>query len=129
LKKTRFNQILVFSLWLSLIFFHVAITPANHAITVTHIANGVANANFQSAAQGTVVTLTAAPNSGNRFVRWEVLSGSISLSSTTNPSATFTMPNNAVSVRAVIGKHLKNRSELVNSHAELLVARQVFTIS
>jgi hypothetical protein len=55
-----------------------------------------------SAAQGTPITLTATPHEGNRFVRWEVVSGGITLSSATASPATFTMPDNAVEVKAVI---------------------------
>ena len=70
-------------------------------ITVTSTGSGIANANAQSAPSGTTVTLTATPSAGNEFVRWEIISGTITLSSTTATPATFTMPNTAVAVRAV----------------------------
>jgi len=70
-------------------------------ITVSHVGRGVANADAQSAAPGATVTIRAVPDSGNRFVRWEVVSGGVTLSSTITPTATFTMPNTPVEVRAV----------------------------
>jgi hypothetical protein len=78
-----------------------AIPINNHLITVTIEGNGIANANVVSAPQGTQITLTATPNSGNRFVRWNVVSGGITLSNATTATATFTIPNNAVAVKAV----------------------------
>jgi hypothetical protein len=75
--------------------------PGQHSITVIHTGNGVANANVNAAAQSAVITLTATPASGNRFVRWEVVRGGVTLSSTTTATATFVMPNVNVEVRAV----------------------------
>jgi len=75
--------------------------PNEHTITVTHTGKGVANPSVNAAVQGTVITLTATPDSGNRFVRWDVVSGTITLSSTTTATATFVMPNTAVTVNAV----------------------------
>jgi formylmethanofuran dehydrogenase subunit C len=79
--------------------------PGVHVITVSHTGNGVIRTSANSAVQGTVITLTAIPDSGNQFVRWEVISGGITLSATTmseaTASATFVMPNNDVAVRAV----------------------------
>jgi uncharacterized repeat protein (TIGR02543 family) len=77
------------------------IPPNYHNITVTDGGGGVANADVQSAVQGATITLTATANSGYSFKQWEVISGGITLSSTTSSTATFEMPNNAVSVRAV----------------------------
>jgi hypothetical protein len=79
----------------------VPLEPGEHTITVRRTGNGVANPSVNAAIQGTVITLTATPDSGNRFVRWEVISGGITLSSTTTATATFTMPNANVEVRAV----------------------------
>ena len=62
---------------------------------------GIASSNVSSATQGATVTLSATANTGYRFVRWEVASGSISLSNVNSANATFTMPNTAVSVMAV----------------------------
>jgi len=77
------------------------IPSGEHLITVTHTGNGVANANVQSATPGATITLTATPDSGNIFIRWEIISGGITLSSTTSATATFTMPDSEVTVNAV----------------------------
>jgi alpha-tubulin suppressor-like RCC1 family protein len=76
-------------------------SATEHVITVSSTTGGMATANQTSAVQGAQVALTAFPNSGNRFVRWEVVNGGIALQTTTLSAITFTMPNNAVAVRAV----------------------------
>ena len=77
------------------------VLPGQHSIIVTRTGNGVANPSVNAAAQGTTITLTATPGEGSRFVRWEVRSGGITLSSTTTATATFVMPDTAVTVHAV----------------------------
>ena len=77
------------------------IPAGNHLITVNHIGNGVANANVPSAPAGATVTLTATADAGNKFLRWQVVSGDISLSSTTERIVTFVMPDTPVVVVAV----------------------------
>ena len=83
-----------------------ALLPNENTITVTHTGNGVANPNTNAAVQGATVTITATPDSGNSFVRWEVISGGVTLSSTTTATATFTMPNEAVVIRAVFNEDI-----------------------
>jgi len=75
--------------------------PGEHSITVTHTGNGVANPSENSAVAGVVITIIATPDAGNRFVRWEVVSGGVTLSSTTATTATFTMPDTPVVINAV----------------------------
>ena len=65
-------------------------------VTVTTDGNGTAMANPASAAKGDTVTLTATPNTGYVFDRWEVLSGGVTIGS----DNTFTMPGNAVEIKA-----------------------------
>ena len=72
----------------------------NYTITVNIEGNGIANANVQSAPSATLITLTAIPNSGNRFVMWEVVSGNITLSNSMASMTTFTMPSENVTVKA-----------------------------
>ena len=67
-----------------------------YSVTVTTDGNGTAMANPASAAKGATVTLTATPNSGYVFDRWEVLSGGVTIAS----DNTFTMPGNAVQIKA-----------------------------
>ena len=81
--------------------FTITVAAGVHAVTVTTQGSGSAVASPSTAAAGAQITLSATPNSGHRFVRWDVLSGGAVLSSTTASTATFTMPNNNVSVRAV----------------------------
>jgi hypothetical protein len=52
---------------------------SEYTITVQNDGNGMASANFNSAAEGTEVTLTAIPNSGYRFKEWQVISGNITI--------------------------------------------------
>ncbi|MGN0513605.1 MAG: InlB B-repeat-containing protein, partial [Lachnospiraceae bacterium] len=73
----------------------------SYGITVTNDGNGSASANVSTAAQGTTVTVTATPNSGYKFKEWQVVSGGVTLSSTTANPATFTMGSTAVQVKAV----------------------------
>ena len=81
--------------------FSIVIAAAGqHTVTVTTEGSGRASASPTSAASGTDVTLTATANTGNEFVRWEVTPNNIDINTTDNP-ATFRMPNENVSVKAV----------------------------
>jgi hypothetical protein len=68
--------------------------------SVNNSAWGMAWASQQSAGQGAWIVLEASPHQGYEFDRWEVVSGGVVLSDINAPSASFTMPNNNVSVRA-----------------------------
>ncbi len=65
-------------------------------VKVTTDGNGTATAKPASAAKGDTVTLTATPNPGYVFDRWEVLSGGVTIGS----DNTFTMPGSAVKIKA-----------------------------
>ena len=65
-------------------------------VKVTNDGNGTATAKPASAAKGDTVTLTATPDSGYAFDRWEVLSGGVTIGS----NNTFTMPGSAVEIKA-----------------------------
>ena len=67
-----------------------------YSVTVTTDGNGTAMAKPASAAKGDTVTLTATPNPGYVFDRWEVLSGGVTIGS----DNTFTMPGSAVEIKA-----------------------------
>jgi hypothetical protein len=77
--------------------------PISHAVNAhsSVAGHGTVSRSHTTATAGTVVTLTATPNQGYRFVRWNVISGGITVSPPTNRIGTFTMPNNAVTVWAV----------------------------
>ena len=74
--------------------------PLSYKITVTTDGNGTASASSERAAEGEIITLTATPNEGYEFVKWNV----------TVPrnfriiGNRFTMPASSVSVQAVFGE-------------------------
>jgi len=70
-----------------------------YAITMEDNGNGSAEAIPNTAAEGDTVTISATPDNGYKFKEWE--SGSVTLSSNTTATATFTMPGNAVTIRAI----------------------------
>jgi len=70
--------------------------PIIYTITVQNDGNGTASARPTSAEAGTEITLTASPNSGYQFRKWQVIGGSVSI--TTNK---FTMPSENVTVKAI----------------------------
>lgn len=70
-----------------------------YSITVETDGNGTAFASQTSAPEGTLITLTAVPNSGYHFDRFEVISGDITITNNT-----FTMPAEPVTVKAVFDR-------------------------
>lgn len=70
-----------------------------YSITMETDGNGIASASQTSAAEGTLITLTAVPNSGYHFDRFEVISGDITITNNT-----FTMPARDVTVKAVFDR-------------------------
>ena len=72
-----------------------------YAITVETDGHGTATSSpADSAAEGSVVTLTAAPDSGYHFVRWEAVTGDIVIQ-----NDSFTMPAEAVTVKAIFARN------------------------
>lgn len=74
-----------------------------HGITLTAdpAMGGSPTASLTSATDGTHITLAANPASGYTFIGWTVVSPSaITLSDVGSSTATFTMPNEAVEIRA-----------------------------
>lgn len=75
--------------------YTIQIPVPKYAVTVT---NGSGTGQY---AQGETVTITAgAAPSGQQFKEWEVVSGTITLASSTSATTTFIMPAEAVSVKA-----------------------------
>ena len=70
--------------------------PPLYNVTVQNDGNGTAGANVNSAAAGTVITLSSVPNNGYQFKEWQVVSGNVTI-----VDNKFTMPANAVTVKAV----------------------------
>ena len=75
--------------------YTIQIPEATYTVTVT---NGSGTGEY---AQGETVKITAgAAPGGQQFKEWEVVSGTITLASSTSETTTFTMPAEAVSVKA-----------------------------
>ena len=71
-----------------------------YAITVHASAGGTATADKTAAAAGETVTLTATPDSGYHFERWEVVSGTVTIQNNQ-----FIMPAGNVTVKAVFDRN------------------------
>ncbi len=76
-----------------------------YTVTVTTDGNGTAYATPSSGLDGTVVTLTAVPNSGYKFKQWEreagMLSGGLDVPNATSATTTFTISGYNVGVKAI----------------------------
>ena len=75
-------------------------TANTYTVTVETSGNGTATASPASATMGTEITLTATPRSGCHFVRWDVVSGDITIQDNQ-----FTMPAGDVTVKAVFARN------------------------
>ena len=75
-------------------------TANAYGITVTNDGNGEASADKTTAVEGETVTLTATPNSGYHFERWDVVTGNVTIDDNT-----FTMPAEAVAIKAVFSRN------------------------
>ena len=82
--------------------FYAIWESKEYSITVTDGKATIgAGSEISKAAEGTAVTLTAnAAPSDKVFDKWEVVSGGITLADANNATTTFTMPAEAVSVKA-----------------------------
>ena len=78
----------------------VTVNPVQYTVTVQTDGNGTASASPATAPAETTVTLTASPDSGYHFERWEVVSGSVTISGNQ-----FTMPAENVTVKAVFDRN------------------------
>ncbi|MCL2154252.1 MAG: choice-of-anchor D domain-containing protein [Leptospirales bacterium] len=70
-----------------------------YTISMEADANGSAIADPNRAKQGTLITITATANSGYRFEEWVITGGDVTLSSATTSLATFTLRNQAVTIK------------------------------
>lgn len=74
----------------------ITVPALKYAVTVT---NGSGSGQY---AQGETVTITASASpSGQQFKEWEIVSGNITLASSTSEITSFTMPAEEVSVKAI----------------------------
>ena len=69
-------------------------------VTMTNDGHGTASASPTYGAKNTEVTVTATPNSNYHFSAWQVISGGVTLSSTTTNPATFRIGTANVQVKA-----------------------------
>ncbi len=114
----------------------LSITPAevaSYGITCTNDGNGSASAtvddvNVTEAEKDKTVTITATPNSGYEFSSWEVVSGGVTLADSSAATTTFTMPEEAVEIRANFAERPKyNVTITSNTSADLEGATLTFT--
>ena len=70
-------------------------------VTMLTQGNGTTSADQPGIPQGQNVTITATSDANHHFVRWEVAEGDVTLSTTTETPATFTMPDSNVTIRAI----------------------------
>ena len=75
--------------------------PPQYNIDVQSGEGGTASANKESAPEGETITLTAVPEKTHVFKEWQISSGDFTLSDPTNPTVTFTMPAESVTIKAV----------------------------
>ena len=73
--------------------------PETYTVTVQTDGNGTASASPASAAEGTVIALTAVPGSGYHFKEWQVVSSGVTVR-----GGRFTMPAENVTLKAVFEK-------------------------
>ena len=71
-----------------------------YTVTVNVSGNGTAIADKNTAAAGETVTLTATPNSGYHFDRWNIVSGTITIQNNQ-----FTMPDGNVEIQAIFDRN------------------------
>ncbi len=73
------------------------VTGTKYGIIVQNDGNGTATALPAIATAGTTITLSATPDTGYEFDKWEVVSGNVTIAE----DNTFVMPDGAVTVKAV----------------------------
>ena len=85
----------------------VALTAQYKTLRNIVVNNGTYTVNGnddKQAVEGDKITIKAAERPGYQFVRWEVVSGGVTITGVNNEEATFTMPNKNVELRARYNK-------------------------
>ena len=75
--------------------------PYDVSVSVSPTGSGTATASPTFGKTGTEITLTATANAGYTFQEWEVLSGGVTIVDSTKDTATFSIKNANVSIRAI----------------------------
>lgn len=102
--------------------FTLGAAPIAHSITVQNDGHGTGSAIPTTAAQGATITLSSTPNSGCHFKEWQVISPE-SLTITGN---TFTMPDEAVTVKAIFeADEITNYTVTFNSNGSVYAVKTV----
>lgn len=83
-----------------------------YSITVTDDGNGKASASMTEALKDTVITLTATPNDGYQFGKWQVVSGDVSVSDNQ-----FTVGSKDIEIKAIFAEN-----ENADSSASLITS-------
>lgn len=85
------------------VFEVIEVIPETYAVTVQNDGNGTGSANPASASAGTEISLSYTANEGYKFKQWQVVNGGVSI-----VDNKFTMPANAVVVKAIFEKKWKS---------------------
>ena len=88
--------------------------PADHTVNVTTDGNGTASASPASGPKGTEIVLTAKPNTGYKFKKWEVVNGGVTI--TDNK---FTIKTANVKIKAVFEKEAEAGTSMKDGGATL----------
>jgi|GEM_PF-1955262 len=99
----RFDQTTTFTMPTGSVQIRANFIAGHRVSVVANNANlGTVTQGSGAATNGTNVSITASPTSGNRFVRWEAVSPTnITFANAENANTTFVMPNSTATVRAV----------------------------
>ena len=85
------------------------ITPTTYTVTVSNDGKGTGTATPSTAAAGTIISLTATPNTGYHLKEWKVISGDVTIT-----NDTFLMPEGNVTIEAVFEKDAPSTEDLVD---------------
>ena len=77
------------------------VLPDHYTLTIQSDGHGTANAAQTSAKAGDIVSITASPDSGYTFHKWETVSGSVYFLDNTKASTKIIMPSSDATIRAV----------------------------
>lgn len=78
-----------------------SLKEVSYPVTVITDGNGTASANPESGTTDTAVNITAEPNTGYRFLKWEVLSGGVYVENLRSESTSFAIKNRPVKLKAI----------------------------
>jgi len=84
------------------------IQPEEYSITVQSDGNGTAEADMQTAAAGTEITLSYTANTGYHFKEWQVAAGDIRIE-----DSKFAMPSESVTIKAIFEKDSEDIPDVV----------------